>query len=85
MEATTNTDEYNELARLRDELKLKMHLAKMEAQEAFSGLETRYAELELQLTRIKNASTDTADQVKRKSDALITELVEGYRRIRANL
>jgi CBS domain-containing protein len=71
-EVDVATHELDELRRVRDELGLKLHLAKADARDLWEHLERRFGELELHVRRSG-------------ARGLIDELRRGYRELRERL
>lgn len=70
-----------DLARMRDEVRVRMHLAKAEAKDAFDKLEERWARLVGKAEAVKDASTEAASDVAAATGMVIDELKEGYERL----
>ena len=70
-----------DLARMRDEVRVRMHLAKTEAKDAFEKLEARWSRLVGKVGAVKDASTETASDLKAATGLMIEELKEGYERL----
>lgn len=73
------------LARLRDELKLQMHLAKADVKTEWEKYEMKWKELQRKLPGIENASAETGREVRQAIQLLMEELTKGYDRIRRAL
>lgn len=71
-----------ELARLRDEIKLQLHLAKAEARSQWEELEKKWVLLQSRLTTVKVARDQSAQEVGSALKLLMGELGEGYRRLK---
>lgn len=74
--------ELEQLQRVRDELRLQLHLGKAEATELWEKLEHRLAEAE---TRVKTLATRAEEPVQDVTDAarhLMDEIRGGYRKLR---
>lgn len=76
MSETNNTLE--DLKKLRDEVKVKMHLGEMEVKEWWAQMEPKLVELETSLER-------GAEQAAVSANVLIDEFAEAFRRIRDRL
>jgi hypothetical protein len=76
MSETNNTIE--DLKKLRDEVKVKMHLGEMEVKEWWAQMEPKLVELEASLER-------GAEQAAVSANVLIDEFAEAFRRIRDRL
>jgi len=77
--------EIGELRRVRDELKVRMHLAKAEAKDRWEELEHSFRRLEAKGHQIAQASEEPLRDVKDAARLLVDEIREGYRRIREAL
>jgi CBS domain-containing protein len=77
--------EIDELRRIRDELKVRMHLAKAEAKDRWDQLEHQFRRLEAKGHQIAQASEEPLRDVKEAARLLVDEIREGYRRIREAL
>lgn len=74
--------EMDELHKLRDELRVKAHLGRLEAEDAWHDLERRWADLEAKTEQLRRESTDAAADVQTAASLLLAELKEGYRDIK---
>jgi hypothetical protein len=75
------TSPARELARLRDELKLKLHLAQADARSQWEELETKWVLLQSRLTALKLARDQSAHDVGTALKQLMAELGQGYQRL----
>lgn len=83
---TTEKNNFETLALLRDELRLQMHLAKAELRDEWNQkLEPRFWELKTKLDRFEEASAETASELRAAIKLLFNELQDGYERIRKSL
>jgi uncharacterized coiled-coil DUF342 family protein len=73
------------LARVRDELRLQMHLARAEAREVFDHLETRWPEIEARADELKANTSSSAHEVAEAARGLAQELRAGYEEVRRRL
>lgn len=78
-------DEVNHLKRVRDELKVKMHLARADIRDAWGDLEERWPKLEIALKRFEGRTSQALDDFGEAVVALFNELKHGYRRIKDEL
>ena len=69
----------------RDELKLKMHLAKADAREEWEKLEERWAGAKARLGDASDEASEITEPVKEAARDLLEEIRQGYRRIRERL
>jgi CBS domain-containing protein len=77
--------EIDELRRVRDELKVRVHLAKAEAKDRWDELEHKFRSLESKGHQIAQASKEPLRDVGEAARLLVDEIREGYRRIREAL
>jgi F0F1-type ATP synthase membrane subunit b/b' len=69
----------------RDELKLKLHLARAEARDEWQKLEPRWEHLQSQVRDIASATGDASKDVGAALGLLADELRHGYARIRKSM
>ena len=77
---SSDKDLVEELGRLRDEVRLKLHLASMEARDEWEKLEERWEQF-----RRKADLDETVDGIGDSAEGLVDELRKGYERIRKAL
>lgn len=70
------------LARVRDELNLKVHLAKAEVRTMWEEAETKWTLLQSRLTGVKLARDESAVDISAAVKQLFHELGDAYERIR---
>lgn len=70
------------VAMLRDETRVQMNLAHKDARDAWEKLETKWADVQTRLDRIGEASTKTAHDAKETVRDLLSQLDDGYRRVK---
>ncbi len=75
----------DDLAQQRDELRLKIHLGSMEAQEQLQKLDDQLFQLRQRFVPTKAAIDETADDVWDALKLLGGEIKEGFDRIRKSL
>lgn len=75
-------EEVQELKAMRDELRVQMHLSKLEARELWDELEGRWQHVESKAEQVGHASQETAEDVGQAAKLLLDELKDGYRRLR---
>jgi len=73
------------LRRIRDELRVQMHLARAEAGDLFEELEQRWHELEKRLEQVAGEARKPMDEARDAARGLVDELKDGYRKIRNSL
>jgi CBS domain-containing protein len=74
--------EIEELRGVRDDLKVRMHLAKADLKDLFEALEKPLQRLEAKGRQISQASEEPLRDVREAARLLIEEIRDGYRRIR---
>jgi hypothetical protein len=72
----------DELKERRDELRLKLHLAKAEARDEFERLEKRWAHVRSRLAVIAKESGAASKDVGEATRLLLHEIKAGYQRLR---
>lgn len=83
------TDENSELDRLirqleqqRDELKLKLHLAKADARDEWAKLEQKWEQLSAKTQQAKQVLGESSANVRTAAKILADEINKGYQRLR---
>jgi uncharacterized coiled-coil DUF342 family protein len=74
-----------ELKEERDELKLKIHLGKMELQEEWQELDDKLDALNHRFDPLKDAVEETAEDVWDSLKLVASEIKDGFKRIRKSL
>lgn len=77
--------ESQDLRRIRDELKVQIHLGKAEARERWEGLERALQTLESKAKRTSRAAEQPLRQLEQDARRLVKDLREGYRQVRDTL
>ena len=72
----------SKLKQERDQLKLQMHLASMEAKEDYDRISRKVDEVSAQYDPLKDAVEETADNVFSALGLVADELKVGYQRVR---
>ena len=75
-------EELETLRRVRDELRVQVHLGKAEAREQWEKLEQRFEEAEARVKRLAREADEPAQELGRAVRLLMQELRDGYRRVR---
>ncbi len=65
----------------RDELKLKMHLAKADARDEWEEMEERWGRLRQKLSQVKEGASEASEDVRDAASGLAEEIRKGYRKI----
>jgi hypothetical protein len=75
----------DDLKRQRDELQVKLHLAKADARDEWAKLETRWEEAKTKMAAVREEATHTTESVSTGLSLVLDELKKGYDRIRRTL
>lgn len=73
------------VARLRDELRLKLALGKAEAEAEWRRMEGRWDDLRAKIRNIEGASKETASELRKAAGEVVEEIADGYERIKRTL
>jgi hypothetical protein len=73
----------DELETQRDELAVRLHLARQEARDEWETLEKKLAHLRARAKVVGNEASEVADDVGAAARQVVDELRTGYARIRA--
>ena len=73
------------LKRERDELRVQLELAKLEARDEWEELEDKWEDLESRLDRAGEQAKESLADVGAAAGVLVDEIKAGYRRIRDSL
>jgi seryl-tRNA synthetase len=74
-----------QLKRQRDELRVKLHLAKADAKDEWAKLEKQWEELKPRLEAAREEAGKTAESVGAALNLALEELKKGYDRLRKRL
>lgn len=74
-----------ELKRLRDEIKVQMHLASNEARDEWEKLEEKWKVVNEKLRSVGYAANKSLDEIGEAAKATIQEIENGYERIKKAL
>lgn len=88
METSTRTNfkrELEALATIRDELKLKAHLAKKDVQDELEKLETKWLRVDEELQRVRAHAKQDAQALSESARGLVLDLKQGYESIKRRL
>lgn len=77
--------EMESIRRIRDELRVQMHLARAEARDLFEELEHRWHELEARFEQVADEARRPMQEAGEAARSLLAELKDGYRKIRDSL
>lgn len=77
--------ELDELVRLRDELKVRLHLAKADAKDEWHELEAKLGRVTAELARTAENAKAPAEQLGDAARSMLDELRRSYERIKAEL
>ncbi|HEX5409161.1 MAG TPA: hypothetical protein VFW89_05260 [Gemmatimonadaceae bacterium] len=72
----------DDLERQRDELRVRMHLARAEGREELAKLDEKLDELRVRAGRVRNEAQQAAGDISDAAKVLASEIREGFDRIR---
>jgi len=78
-------EEVADLRRLRDELRVQMHLAKAEAKDLWEDMEQRFSDIEGKAKQVARRAEEPLEDIGEAAKLLAEEIRNGYRRIREML
>lgn len=76
------SEEVEDLRRVRDELRVQLHLGREEARERWEALEKRWHHLESRLKVVREGSRESAEDVREAARMLVDEIRRGYKHVR---
>ena len=79
------SQELEELRRVRDELRIKIHLGRAEAKDLWEKTENKLEEFENKVKSVSSQAEEPLHDVGEAAKHLLDEIKDGYRRIRAAL
>ena len=79
------SQEFEEVRKIRDELRVKAHLGRLEAEEKWHELEGRWEDLEAKARQIGRESGEKLEDVRAAAKLLTDELREAYRGIKSRI
>jgi hypothetical protein len=79
------SQEFEELRQIRDELRVKAHLGRLEAEEKWNELEGRWEDLEAKARQIGRESGAKLEDVRAAAKLLTGELREAYQDIKRRI
>lgn len=79
------SEEVEGLRRLRDELRVRLHLGRAEARERFEKLEKTWQHLDARLKVIREESSEDLGEIREAAGLLLSEIRDGYRHLRSLL
>ncbi len=74
-----------DLKRQRDELMLKLHLAKADARDEWAKLEAQWEDVKTKMDTVRQEAGKTTESVSTGLGLVLDELKQGYERIRKGL
>jgi len=77
--------ELEAVRRMRDEARVKLHLARADARDLFAALEQRFADAEAKAKRLREEARAPLHEAREAAAGLLRELRDGYRRLRDSL
>jgi len=79
------SDELEDLKRIRDEIRVKIHLGKADAKDLWEKSEQKIEEVELKMKSISDQAEQPLNDVRDAAKLLLDEISDGYKRIRDSL
>lgn len=77
--------EFDALATIRDELRVKAHLARKDIQDELSNLDSKYRLVDEELTRAKANAQAEVSRIGQDVKSLLLDLKQGYEAVRRRL
>lgn len=77
--------EYEDLKQVRDELRVKAHLAKADMKDAWDDLEAKWPRVESSLKRFEDQASKALDEFGSATRSLFRELRDGYQKMKKDL
>jgi SMC interacting uncharacterized protein involved in chromosome segregation len=74
--------ELEDLRAMRDELRVRLHLGKLDAQEQWEQIEKQWQHVESKLKLAGEAGREVAEDVGEATSLVIEEMKEGYAKLR---
>ena len=75
--------ELEQLRAQRDDMRVRIHLAKLEARDLWDDMEKRWNHAETKLERLSDAGHEIAEDVARAAEEVVREMRDGYEKIRS--
>jgi len=79
------SEELDDLKRIRDEIRVRIHLGKAEAKDLWERSEQKIEEVESKLKFISDQAEQPLNDVREAAQLLLGEISDGYKRIRDSL
>ena len=70
------------LLQQRDELRVKLHLAKADARDEWEALEGKWAEAQTKFAQVRQSAGESMEEIEAAARLLGDEVLKGYERIR---
>lgn len=72
--------DFEDLKRMRDELRLQAHLAKADLRDAVARLEERWPEVEAGVERMEKATGHAVNELAKAAKEMVSDLRKAYRK-----
>jgi hypothetical protein len=79
------SEEIEDLKRVRDELRVRIHLGKAEAKDLWEATEAKLQEVESKVRHVASQAEEPLHEVGEAAKLLLEEIRDGYHRIKAAL
>jgi len=76
---------FSDLKQQRDELQVKLHLAKLDAGDEWDKLETKLAKLETKVKQVGNVTAEASQDIGAAAKLLGEEIRDGFKKISKQL
>ena len=74
-----------ELRATRDEIKLQLHLGKMDARDQWDQIEKQWEHAEGKLKQLAEAANETTEDIAEATQMVLSEMKDGYKKLRSLL
>ena len=81
-ERTQVEKDFEQLKRIRDELRLKLHLGKAEVKDTWERLEAQWPKVEEKLKALESESQKAGSEITKAAKAVLDEIRKGYEGLR---
>jgi len=71
-----------ELRATRDEIRLQLHLGKMDARDQWDDIEKQWEHAEGKLKQLAEAANETTEDIAEATQMVLSEMKEGYKKLR---
>jgi hypothetical protein len=72
-----------EVRAARDEIRVRLHLAKMDARDQWELVEKQWEHAEAKLRQLANTANEANDDIVEATELLLNEIRDGYKKLRS--